>query len=86
MQFWLTLKSAFLLQYLGIVNHIIMESQREELLVFLKQNVIRKILEEYYERAFLPSHKETVKIIIQHFNLGPTYLRNLLQIAQPVSR
>ncbi len=45
------LKLAFLFQHQGIVSRMIMESLREESFIFLKENVIQKLLEESHKKA-----------------------------------
>ncbi len=45
---------------------------QEDILSFLRQNMVQKLLMEAHKRGILPFHLEIIKIIVAHFNLGPS--------------
>ena len=39
--------------------------------MFVKQNIVRKLLIEAEHLGLPPTHKEVLKAVVSHFNLGP---------------
>ncbi len=61
------------------------DAQSHDLLSFLKQNVIRKLLVDSHHWGLLPSHPEVVAIVIKDFNLGlqpHNRFANLVELVQ----